>query len=330
MVSMAPSLVLAQDDPSESDRSWWERSHAQYEQVWSGQGTLVYTARNPGRQQYIEDMIADPRQVYDPTTSDYLPEIGPDTLRLAFDKRANRIRLGGTETLYYFPDGPLGERRTRQTRSQVWNGEELRELSRSASGSLDGVLASTRSRLHHHHTLEFPLVSLPSKRLLPEIILRESSRIERVHDFPGADGEEAVGRFRVMIRGRWQTIDIDRDQGFTVLRREFPPTSGYPYRTVVSVVNKEYEEGVWYPAQWTSRVYEKGTDQILSVNSLVALDFSVNIPIPAHHFDLEFPAGVDIMDQRGEGRSVRVWIGLALVVLAAIVLLYQVWRYRTS
>ena len=264
-----------------------------------------------------------------------LPEIGPDTLRLAFDKRANRIRVDGTETLYFFPDGPFGERRTREAKSQVWNGEELRELSRSASGRLDGVLASTRSRLHHHHTLEFPLVSLPSERLLPEIILRDS-RIERVHDVADADGEEAVRRFRVMIRGRWQTLDIDRDQGFTILRREYPATPGYPYRTVVRVFNKEFEEGVWYPAQWTSRVYQKDTDRILSVNSLVALDFSVNIPIPAHHFELEFPAGVDTMDQRedrGEGRSERserVWIGLALVVLAAIVLLYQLWRYRTS
>ena len=330
MVSMGASPVLAQNDPGESDRSWWERSHAQYEQVWSGQGTLVYTARHPGREQRIEDIIADPRQVYDPTRADYLPEIGPDTLRLAFDRRANRIRLDGTETLYYFPDGPLGERRTRATKSQVWNGEELREVRESPSGRLDAVLAATRSRLHLHHTLESPLRTLPLKARLPEIILRESSRFERV---PADVEGDSVRRFRVMINDTWRVLDIDKDQGFTIVRREVPATRWYPYRTVGTVVNKEYEEGVWYPWQWTSREYQKDTDRVLSVSSLVALDFSVNMSIPDHHFDLEFPAGVEVWDQReerSEGRSARVWIGLALVVLAAIVLLYQLWRYRTS
>ena len=336
MVSMGASPVLAEDDPGESDRSWWERSHAQYEQVWSGQGTLVYTARHPGRQQYIEDMVADPRQVYDPTRSDYYPEIGPDTLRLAFDRRANRIRLDGTETLYFFPDGPLGERRTRATKSQVWSGEELREVRESPSGRLDAVLAATRSRLLLHHTLEFPLRTLPLEGRLPEIILRESSRFERV---PAAVDGDGVRRFRVMINDTWRVLEIDKDQGFTIVRREAPATRWYPYRTVVTVVNKEYEEGVWYPSQWTSRVYQKDTDRVLSVNSLVALDFSVNMSIPDHHFDLEFPAGLEVRDLREErsegregrsGKSARVWIGLALVVLAAIVLLYQLWRYRTS
>ena len=77
-----PGGIDAQDGPK--DRSWLSLALAQYQQVWSGRGTLVYSQRSPGRQLYVRDLRSESR--YDPT-ADYHPEMGPDTVRFAFDKK---------------------------------------------------------------------------------------------------------------------------------------------------------------------------------------------------------------------------------------------------
>ena len=276
---------------AESDGDVLHFAKLQWDQVSSVAGRWVYTNRNPGREQ----MLSDIGEEYRPADRDYYPDVGPDTLYFALDKRSGRFRLEDHTTMVMYSDLAAGRTYTEST-TYTWDGEELRVKKTTQMGSERESTTAEILPIEGLNRLRFPTYAFSYDRGRQYIADLLYSEPESVIEIRPKEGKSDVRVATVRALSRVLSVDIDPTRGYAITRiensRENPP-----WRRVTELGVQELRPGIWYPASWRTVDRHIPSGVLLSEFTMEAIEIEINEELPDSLFGQSFPLGARVSDR---------------------------------